>query len=56
MIARRDRRLLLQMPVRELSSGATEEVGPMPLSVMEAIEAVARGEIVIVTDDGDREN
>src|ERR1700682_6471573 len=33
-----------------------DEVGPMPHSVTEAIEAIARGEIVIVTDDGDREN
>ena len=30
--------------------------GPMPHSVTEAIEAFARGEIVIVTDDDDREN
>jgi 3,4-dihydroxy 2-butanone 4-phosphate synthase/GTP cyclohydrolase II len=30
--------------------------GPMPQSVTEAIEAFARGEIVIVTDDDDREN
>ncbi len=30
--------------------------GPMPQSVPEAIEAFARGEIVIVTDDDDREN
>jgi 3,4-dihydroxy 2-butanone 4-phosphate synthase/GTP cyclohydrolase II len=28
----------------------------MPQSVTEAIEAIARGEIVVVTDDGDREN
>ena len=28
----------------------------MPHSVTEAIEAFARGEIVVVTDDDDREN
>jgi 3,4-dihydroxy 2-butanone 4-phosphate synthase/GTP cyclohydrolase II len=39
-----------------LESGAVEETTPMPHCVMEAIEAVARGEIVIVTDDDDREN
>ena len=32
------------------------EVAAMSHSVTEAIEAIARGEIVIVTDDGDREN
>jgi 3,4-dihydroxy 2-butanone 4-phosphate synthase/GTP cyclohydrolase II len=35
---------------------ATEEMAPMLHSVTEAIEAIARGEIVIVTDDDDREN
>jgi 3,4-dihydroxy 2-butanone 4-phosphate synthase / GTP cyclohydrolase II len=33
-----------------------EEAAAMPHSVTEAIEAIARGEIVIVTDDDDREN
>src|ERR1700681_3598814 len=33
-----------------------DEVAAMSHSVTEAIEAIARGEIVIVTDDGDREN
>ena len=28
----------------------------MPQSVREAIEAIGRGEIVVVTDDNDREN
>ncbi|MGH6847661.1 MAG: 3,4-dihydroxy-2-butanone-4-phosphate synthase, partial [Methylocella sp.] len=32
------------------------EVAPMSHSVALAIESIARGEIVIVTDDGDREN
>ena len=39
-----------------LESGATEGIVPMSHSVTEAIEAIARGEIVIVTDDDDREN
>jgi 3,4-dihydroxy 2-butanone 4-phosphate synthase / GTP cyclohydrolase II len=39
-----------------LETGATGGIAPMPHSVMEAIEAIARGEIVIVTDDDDREN
>jgi 3,4-dihydroxy 2-butanone 4-phosphate synthase / GTP cyclohydrolase II len=39
-----------------LETGATEGIAPMPHSVTEAIEAIARGEIVIVTDDDDREN
>ena len=39
-----------------LESGAAEEFAPMSHSVTEAIEAIARGEIVIVTDDDDREN
>src|SRR5215212_2281257 len=34
---------------------AVQEAG-MPHSVTEALEAFARGEIVIVTDDDDREN
>ncbi|MGA9485745.1 MAG: 3,4-dihydroxy-2-butanone-4-phosphate synthase, partial [Methylocella sp.] len=39
-----------------LESGAAEERTPMSHSITEAIEAIARGEIVIVTDDDDREN
>src|ERR1700730_6844335 len=39
-----------------LEPGATKEIAAMSHSVTEAIEAIARGEIVIVTDDGDREN
>jgi len=39
-----------------LSCGETKEVAAMLHSVPEAIEAIARGEIVIVTDDDDREN
>jgi 3,4-dihydroxy 2-butanone 4-phosphate synthase/GTP cyclohydrolase II len=39
-----------------LETGATGGIAPMPHSVTEAIEAIARGEIVIVTDDDDREN
>jgi 3,4-dihydroxy 2-butanone 4-phosphate synthase / GTP cyclohydrolase II len=39
-----------------LESGATQGIVPMSHSVTEAIEAIARGEIVIVTDDDDREN
>jgi 3,4-dihydroxy 2-butanone 4-phosphate synthase/GTP cyclohydrolase II len=38
-----------------LESGV-EERTPMSHSITEAIEAIARGEIVIVTDDDDREN
>jgi 3,4-dihydroxy 2-butanone 4-phosphate synthase / GTP cyclohydrolase II len=39
-----------------LKTGSAEEMAPMPHSVTEAIEAIAHGEIVIVTDDDDREN
>jgi 3,4-dihydroxy 2-butanone 4-phosphate synthase / GTP cyclohydrolase II len=39
-----------------LKTGSEEEMAPMPHSVTEAIEAIAHGEIVIVTDDDDREN
>jgi 3,4-dihydroxy 2-butanone 4-phosphate synthase / GTP cyclohydrolase II len=39
-----------------LGPGKFTEVAAMPHSVTEAIESIARGEIVIVTDDGDREN
>ena len=39
-----------------LDSSAAKEMTPMPHSVTEAIESIARGEIVIVTDDDDREN
>ncbi|HUI21458.1 MAG TPA: 3,4-dihydroxy-2-butanone-4-phosphate synthase [Methylocella sp.] len=39
-----------------LEACATKEIAAMSHSVTEAIEAIARGEIVIVTDDHDREN
>jgi len=39
-----------------LESNAAAEMALMPHSVTEAIESIARGEIVIVTDDDDREN
>ncbi len=39
-----------------LEKGINKEVASMPNTVTEAIEAVARGEIVVVTDDDDREN
>ena len=39
-----------------LDSRAMKESAAMSHSVTEAIEAIARGEIVIVTDDDDREN
>ena len=39
-----------------LQIGVTKEVAAMGHSVSQAIEAIARGEIVIVTDDDDREN
>src|ERR1700720_2715159 len=39
-----------------LRPGEFREIAGMSHSVTEAIEAIARGEIVIVTDDGDREN
>jgi 3,4-dihydroxy 2-butanone 4-phosphate synthase / GTP cyclohydrolase II len=43
-------------PIDFLSPDAFVETSPMPNSVPEAIQAIARGEIVIVTDDDDREN
>jgi len=43
-------------PIDFLAPGAFVEKIDMPHSVIEAIEAIARGEIVIVTDDDDREN
>ncbi len=39
-----------------LSLSASKEMTAMPNSVTEAIQAIARGEIVVVTDDDDREN
>ncbi|ACB94590.1 3,4-dihydroxy-2-butanone-4-phosphate synthase [Beijerinckia indica] len=39
-----------------LESRASKERFPMPHSVAQAIEAIAKGELVIVTDDDDREN
>jgi 3,4-dihydroxy 2-butanone 4-phosphate synthase / GTP cyclohydrolase II len=39
-----------------LQIGVTKEVAAVGQSVSQAIEAIARGEIVIVTDDDDREN
>lgn len=39
-----------------LSRGDVKEVASMSNSVSEAIQAMARGEIVVVTDDDDREN
>ncbi len=39
-----------------LARQEVQEAGAMSHSVTEAIEAIARGEIVIVTDDDDREN
>ena len=43
-------------PNQFLGPGLFVEKNPMPNSVNEAIEAIARGEIVVVTDDDDREN
>jgi 3,4-dihydroxy 2-butanone 4-phosphate synthase / GTP cyclohydrolase II len=43
-------------PIDFLSPGELVERSPMPNSVTEAMQAIARGEIVIVTDDDDREN
>lgn len=43
-------------PTDFLQASAGEEINPMLCSVTEAIEAIKRGEIVIVTDDDDREN
>jgi len=39
-----------------LDPSITKELPSMPHSVTQALEAIARGEIVIVTDDDDREN
>jgi 3,4-dihydroxy 2-butanone 4-phosphate synthase/GTP cyclohydrolase II len=39
-----------------LEPAETKEKAAMPHSVTQAIEAIARGEIIIVTDDDDREN
>jgi 3,4-dihydroxy 2-butanone 4-phosphate synthase / GTP cyclohydrolase II len=44
------------MPNDFLKPQETKEVAAMSHSVTEAIEAIASGEIVIVTDDDDREN
>ena len=43
-------------PIDFLAPEIHVEKSAMPHSVTEAIEAIARGEIVIVTDDDDREN
>jgi 3,4-dihydroxy 2-butanone 4-phosphate synthase / GTP cyclohydrolase II len=43
-------------PIDFLAPGLFVETNSMSNSVNEAIEAIARGEIVIVTDDDDREN
>ncbi len=43
-------------PILGRAAGAREEMLMSHASVIEAIEAFARGEIVVVTDDDDREN